>query len=184
MCGHLTVTRNASNFFQLPVQLLSDTEQCNAILLLHIQHPTTPFYILYRMWVVNSHSFGEQNIVSIILCTILRSPRMVAKYCNQRFCMSVRLHYLKKLHVLTSRNFLNTLFMHFGRGSVLLCRVPTVHVMYWMTSYFHIIGHIQIASQNNNGVRLWRRTTRNDVTGGEVCYPIGAKKKTIIWNCK
>jgi len=69
---------------------------------------------------------------------------MVAKYCDQRVCMSVclpvcPLAYLKNHISQLHENFCRST-RYLGRGSILLYALPVL----WITPCFHIMGQIQI----------------------------------------
>jgi len=80
----------------------------------------------------------------------LLCPGTCAKYCDQHVCMSrCPLTYLKA-HVQTARNFLYMLTVAvawpFCEDNAIYC----VQTLLWLTSCFHIMGHI------SSHLQLWQ----------------------------
>ena len=88
-------------------------------------------------------------------------PQSVCLPVSLYVCLST--HISQKPHVQNSQNSLYTLPVVMAESSSNNNAVSYVLPVLWMTSCFHIMGHMQITSHNSTGVWLWRWTMRNNI---------------------
>jgi len=120
----------------------------------------------YACNIINLHR------TDVTIKAFLLQPRSGVKYCNQRTSVCLSAHIAQKAHVQTSWTFC-TLHVAMAQSSSDDNAIRYAPPVLWMTSRFHIIGHIwrqlhpsmlpptdwhPLDSPLHNGVWLLRRT--------------------------